>query len=347
MATRDIIVIGASAGGVEALMKVVRAFPTDLPAAVFVVLHLPSDGSSVLPAILGRAGTLPAAHPRDGELIAPGHIYVAPPDHHLVVQPGRVRVVHGPRENRHRPAIDRLFRSAAQAYGPRVVGVVLSGTLNDGTGGLLTIKRHRGLAIVQDPRDALYPGMPNSALKHVEIDELLPAAEIGVRLAELARGGMRAEGAPTMASENRDPERSDLQAKTDIMDTDDIAGSGVITPSAFVCPACGGSLWELDDGGLVRYRCRVGHAYTEDSLLEEHTDGLEAALWTALRLLEENADLAQRLADRSRDMGSPGAAERFDDRVAEATTQARLIKEALRKLSRPADLDATLNDQPL
>jgi two-component system chemotaxis response regulator CheB len=332
MAKHDVIVIGASAGGVEALIKVARALPEDLPASVFVVLHLPSDSTSALPAILDRAGPLSATHPNDGEPMLPGRIYVAPPDHHLAVEPGRIRVIRGPRENRHRPAIDRLFRSAANAYGPRVVGVVLSGTLDDGVGGLLTIKQSRGLAIVQDPADALYTGMPNSALKYVDVDYCLPAAQIGSRLADLAGRPVVAEGAAAMAREDRDGILEEAGRDPDLD-----RGFESTSPSAFVCPECGGTLWEMHDGHLTRYRCRVGHAYTEESLWTEHMDGLEGALWAALRLLEENGDLARRLAERSREIGSEAAAARFEERAADAGEQARLIHEALRKLRRPAD----------
>jgi two-component system chemotaxis response regulator CheB len=332
MAGHDVIVIGASAGGVEALIKVARALPKDLPASVFVVLHLPSDGTSALPAILDRAGPLAASHPEDGELIVPSRIYVAPPDYHLAVEPGRVRVTHGPRENRHRPAIDRLFRSAAYAYGPRVVGVVLSGTLDDGVGGLRVIKQHRGIAIVQDPADALYNGMPISALKYVDVDYCLPAARIGSGLADLAGRPAVAEGAPAMASDNRN-EILEEAGRDPTLDS----GFESTFPSAFVCPECGGTLWEMREGDLVRYRCRVGHAYSEESLWADHTDGLEAALWAALRLLEENSDLARRLAERSREIGSVAAAARFEERAADAGEQAMLIQEAIRKLRRPAD----------
>jgi two-component system chemotaxis response regulator CheB len=313
---------------------VARALPAELSASVFVVLHLPSDSTSALPAILDRAGPLPAAHPRDGEPIVPGRVYVAPPDHHLAVEPGRVRVVRGPRENRHRPAIDRLFRSAASAYGRRVVGVVLSGTLDDGVAGLSVIKQRGGIAVVQDPSDALYTDMPDSALKYVAVDYCLPAAWIGSRLADLAGRPAVAEGAPAMASEDRD---GILEAAGRDPTVD--RGAESTTPSAFVCPECGGTLWEMRDGELVRYRCRVGHSYSEESLWADHTDGLEAALWSALRLLEENGDLARRLAERSREIGTGAAATRFEERAADASEQARLIQEAIRKLRRPSDDD--------
>src|SRR5215469_3223411 len=181
----DIIVVGGSAGAVEGFQTLVVALPADFPAAIFFVLHIPVDYPSVLPKILSRAGPLPAQHPMDGEPVRHGRIYVAPPDRHLLLEDGVVRVKRGPRENRHRPAIDPLFRSAARAYGPRVVGIVLTGMLDDGTSGLLTIKHRDGLAIIQDPEEALYPDMPQSACENVSIDYCLPSSEIGPLLARL------------------------------------------------------------------------------------------------------------------------------------------------------------------
>src|SRR5215212_968855 len=185
MSARDIIVVGASAGGVEALTRLVKALPADLPASLFVVLHLPPDAHSALPTILNRRGQLWAVHPRDGETIEPGRIYVAPPDRHLVLHQGVARVVRGPRENGHRPAVDPLFRSAAAAYGPRVIGIVLSGTLDDGTAGLLAIKARGGVAVVQDPADALSPGMPENALENVPVDYQLAVDKMGLLLDRL------------------------------------------------------------------------------------------------------------------------------------------------------------------
>ncbi len=183
-----IVVIGASAGGVEAIGSLAAALPADFAAAVMVVLHIGAH-KSVLPWLLNQRGPLPACHPRDGDPIRPGHIYVAPSDHHLLVEPGRVRLTRGPRENWARPAVDPLFRSAARAYGLGVVGVILTGGLNDGTAGLFEIKRHGGLAVVQDPDEAASPGMPRSALKHVVVDHRLPLAAIPALLARLIVGG--------------------------------------------------------------------------------------------------------------------------------------------------------------
>jgi two-component system chemotaxis response regulator CheB len=291
VAGHDIIVIGASAGGVEALTSVVRQLPGDLPAALFVVLHIPAQSPSLLPGILGRAGSLPASHPRDGEPIQPGRIYVAPPDQHLLVEDERVRLTRGPRENRARPAVDVLFRTAARAYGPRVVGVVLTGGLDDGTAGLQAVKQQGGIAVVQDPQDALYPSMPKSALEHVAVDHCLPLSDIGARLVALAL-----EPAPDViypASAMMEAESQHAEVVMEVFNHQELMPG---QPSPFACPECHGVLWEMRDGQLLRYRCRVGHAYSAESMLAEHSETLEAALWAAMRALEESAALSERMA---------------------------------------------------
>jgi two-component system chemotaxis response regulator CheB len=302
----EVIVVGASAGGVEALKQLVAGLPADLPAAVFVVLHVPAHGTSVLPRILSRAGRLPAAHARDQEPIAPGRIYVAPPDQHLLVEHGRVRVTRGPRENGHRPAADPLFRSAARAYGSAVVGLVLSGALDDGTAGLAAIKRRGGVAVAQSPADALYPGMPASAVEHVAIDFCLPVAEIAPVLIRLA------QTPPAPASEEVAVSR-EMDLETGIQENGTLPAGGERPgqPSVFGCPECGGVLFELHDGALIRYRCRVGHAWTADGLLAEQSHTLEAALWAAARALEERVDLSRRLARRAGEQGNRQTAAAF------------------------------------
>jgi two-component system chemotaxis response regulator CheB len=341
MPGHDLIVVGASAGGVEALHALVAGLPSDLPAAVCVVLHVPAAGTSMLPQILGRAGRLPAQHARDGELLRHGHVYVAPPDSHLVVERARLRLMAGPRENGHRPSVDVLFRSAAQAYGPRVIGVVLSGTLDDGTAGLLAIKRRGGLAVVQQPADARYPGMPQSALEHVVVDHALPVTEIGPTLGRLAREAVRASvGAP---SADLDEEIRAAELDLARLNQADFLGD----PSVYTCPECHGSLWELHDGELLRFRCRVGHAYTAESLLAGQASALEAALWAALRALEEKASLASRLVKQSTDRGYGLAAERFEEQEQDARQRAAVIREALLvndvSISGPATIDAAAN----
>jgi two-component system chemotaxis response regulator CheB len=324
MPGHDIIVIGCSAGGVEALGKLVDGLPADLPAAVFVVHHFPPHGFSVLPTILSRAGPLPAAHAADGEAIRPGRIYVAPPNYHLLVRRGHVRLLHGPRENGMRPAVDPLFRSAALAYRSRVIGVILSGTLDDGTEGLLAIKRRGGLAVVQDPEEALYAGMPLSAIENVSVDHVVGLAEMGALLHELARQPVQEEAAEAVSKEMENEE-----ALTEM----DLAALGSEThpgtPSSFACPECGGTLWELSEPDLLRFRCREGHAFTADALMVEQSEALETALWSALRALEERKSLALRMSQRAERRGHALAAKRFAQQARETEQQAAVIRDVL------------------
>jgi two-component system chemotaxis response regulator CheB len=330
MPGHDIIVIGASAGGVEALSTVVARLPCDLPAALFVVLHIPRDGVSLLPQILSRAGPLPAVHPRDGEPIAPARIYVAPPDQHLLVIRDQVRLVRGPRENGHRPAVDPLFRTAARAFGPRVVGVVLSGALDDGTAGLVAVKRQGGIAVVQQPADAAYAGMPQSALSQVVVDHCLPAAEIADVLVTLAHEVVDERPARAVAPD------LDMEIGAAVLDSAVLESEGRPgRASVFTCPECHGNLWEMQDGELVRFRCRVGHAYSAETLLEEQSGALEGALWAALRALEEKSALARRLARRAAEQGHTLVVERFEEQEADARQRARLLRDALLTTENP------------
>lgn len=316
---RDIIVIGASAGGVQALCKVVQDLPPDLPAAVFVVLHISPDGYSALPAILSRSGRLPASHPSDGEVIQPGRVYVAPPDRHLAIRNGNVHLSRNASENGHRPAVDVLFRSAARWYGPRVAGVVLTGNLDDGTAGLAAIKKCGGVAVVQDPQDADYPSMPRSAITHVEVDHVLPLAEVGGLLDRLLREPRPAiEGLCGEAEE--EPDTMGISEDPEI--------SRGAEPSGLTCPECGGSLFEKPGERPLHFRCRTGHAYSPDSLLSKQFHSLEGSLWAALRALEENATLSRRLEHRSREHGNEFTSKRYEKRAQEAEKHA----EALRKI---------------
>lgn len=318
----DLIVVGASAGGVEALMKLVAPLPADFGAAVCIVLHMPPDSPSLLPRLLSRASALPAHHVLDGERLTPGQIYVAPPDYHLVVRPGHLDLSHGPRENRNRPAIDVLFRSAALAYGARVVGVILSGTLDDGTAGMRVIKARGGVAVVQDPDDALFPGMPQHVLESGAVDHVLPVMEMGKLLVKLSQAP--ASRTPAAAEGTRE-EAAMADADLSLM----FGGTHPGTPSVFACPDCGGVLWELQDGDLVHYRCRVGHAYSADSLLEAQADGVEGALWMGLRALEEQADLARRLEARARDQHHTRLVARYAERAHQAEVNAAKLRQLL------------------
>jgi two-component system chemotaxis response regulator CheB len=327
MASRDIVTIGASAGGVEALMTIARTLPADLQAAVFIVLHMPPDGFSVLPTLLRRVGPLPASHPTDGDPIRRGQIYVAPPDHHLTLHDGHVRLVRGPRENRSRPSVDPLMRSAAQHYGPRAIGVILSGSLDDGTAGLLALKRRGGVAIVQDPKDALFPGMPASAMSVVKVDHCLPLSSIGPTIARLVTEPIEETEVAGMSSRNDRLNYENRASEADLTAIEQNDKPGI--PSPFACPDCGGVLWEVENGSMLRFRCRVGHAYSVESLLASQTDGLEGALWSAMRALEEKASLTRRLADRATEQAQHGAAQRFAEQSAAAEEHASTIRTVL------------------
>ena len=339
----DLVVIGASAGGVEALKTLVSALPEDLPAAVLIVLHVPPYGGSVLPAILDRAGRLQARHAVSGDVTVAGQILVAPPDHHLFVEDSQVLLTRGARENGHRPAVDVLFRSAARARGARVISVVLSGVLDDGAAGAVAIRQHGGLVLVQDPSDASYPAMPESVLRHLTPDYVASAAELGQQIGKLCRAAARDEPAPRpSAAQSPSAGRGGTAGQghsTDLIDTElgmarlsdeaydnpDRPGS----PSGFSCPDCAGTLFEISDGALTRYRCRVGHAWSPESLLGEQALQLESALWMALRSLEEKAALAQQLASRADARGSQLSAGRFSAQAEDATRAATLIRHLL------------------
>jgi len=323
MPGHDIIVVGASAGGIEALSQLVHNLPADLPAAIFVTIHFPAHATSVLPRILTRAGMLSATHAQDQQEIQNGHIYVAPPDFHLLVKQGHVRLTRGPKENSHRPAIDPLFRTAAQAYGRRVIGVVLSGTLDDGTAGLMAVKQQGGVAVVQDPEDALYPGMPLSAIANVEVDHILPLEKLGDALVRLAHEPVVAGEIPV--SDTMAMESSMAQLDLDALQQDERPG----TPSGFGCPECGGALWEVQGDGLLRFRCRVGHALGAESLLAEQAEAVEAALWQALRALEESTALTRRMIERSRRFNHTLTAQRYEERLQESQQSVALLRQLL------------------
>jgi len=336
MAGRDIIVVGASAGGVEALCRLVSDLPEDIPASVFIVLHMAPHSGTALARILDRRTKLAVGHPYDGEPIEHGRVYVAVPDHHLIVGPGVVRTANGPKENGYRPAVDTLFSTAAATYGPRVVGVILSGTRDDGTVGLRAIRARGGVGIVQHPEEALFPGMPESAVAGDHPDWVVPVAEIGPLLWELANEEPPHEGGSTGMADELDTElqwaHPDLAAPAP---PDPPLGS----PSGFTCPECHGGLWEIDDGHLPRYRCRVGHGFSADSLLvTQHTD-VEAALWTAYRALEERAALCRRLTDRARERHATITAEHFRAEAAEVARQAETLRTLLWSRQAPGESD--------
>jgi two-component system, chemotaxis family, protein-glutamate methylesterase/glutaminase len=301
MAKHDIVVIGASAGGVEALQELVKQLPADFPASVFVVLHIPARSRSYLPELLSRSGRLRAVHPADGEPIQPGRIYVAPPDHHLIVEKDHVHLSMGPKEQHHRPCINVLFRSAALAYGERVAGVVLTGELDDGTAGLWEVSRRGGVAVVQNPETAAFPSMPLSALREVEAEYVANLDEMGSLLTRLASNAKVAEHAEFKET-HMAPHLTDL-----------------------TCPDCRGTIWEIQRERGSEFRCRVGHTFSPLNMLSGHFAVEEKALYQAIVALEEGASLANRLAERY----GPPIQERLQREATDRLSQASRLRQLL------------------
>jgi two-component system, chemotaxis family, protein-glutamate methylesterase/glutaminase len=304
----DIVVVGASSGGVDALSKLVAELPSDLPAAIFIVLHLEPGFASQLPELLTSRGPLRATHALHGEAIVPGRIYIAPPDNHVMLRPGGyMHVVRGPKENGHRPSVDALFRTAAMVYGPRVIGVVLTGYLDCGTAGMMSIKARGGLAVVQDPRDASVSDMPQSVVTHVTVDHVAPLSDIPGLISQLTR-------------EPADAELAHVPGSLMEMEGDE---PGVA--AEFVCPTCQGKLTETRLNGFQMFRCHVGHAFSLESMAVEQADEVERALWAAVRSLEEGASLARRLAASS----SGRLRQKFEEKEDAQSQQARVIRHIL------------------
>jgi two-component system, chemotaxis family, protein-glutamate methylesterase/glutaminase len=326
MANRDTIVIGASAGGVKALAQLISDLPADLPAAVFIVLHIPADAPSFLPTILARDSKLLVTHAKNGEQIKPGHVYVAPPDQHLLIERNIVKLVRGPKENLHRPSIDILFRSAARWAGSRSIGVILTGARDDGKVGMRAIKQRGGMTIVQDPSEAPFPSMPMSVMQDIKVDYSLPLRDIGPLLHELSQ---------QTAEERGYPVADELEIETRIagqeMESSELIASveklGKV--SKLTCPDCHGALWEMNDADLLRFRCHVGHAYSADSLSDGQSQMLEVALWSAVRALEEQMLLARRIVDRARQTNHTSSVKAFEKRAREAEANSSVIRKLL------------------
>ena len=320
MSSRRIVVVGTSAGGIEALRGLVRELPHAFPAPVCIVMHTAPESSGLLHDILGRAGVLPAVQPADMERLRPGYVYVAPPDHHLIVEPGRLRVTRGPRENRFRPAVDPLFRSAAQVFGPGAIGVVLTGNLDDGTAGLWAIKQLGGIAIVQDPADAECPSMPANAQRHVAVDHVVPLRGIAALLVRLTTESL-AEIEPPVAPGPVEVEVSIAKGRNPV----DAGVQELGRPSSFACPECHGVLLQVEEGGRFRFRCHTGHAYSAESLRAAIDQGIEGALWKAYRSLEEGGLLMRQLATHFEGHGG-GAAAEFGERSTAIAAQAEHLR---------------------
>ncbi len=319
---RDIVVIGGSSGATAPLKTMLGALAPDLPAALFVALHLPARSIGMLATVASAAGPLPVHQAEDGMPILPGNIYLAVPDHHLILDNGRMRLGRGPRENMARPAIDPLFRSAAISYGPRVIGVILSGLLSDGAAGLEAIKRCGGVAVVQDPDDAIADEMPRSAIRAAKVDVTLPSARLGDVLSDLVR---EPPGWPV-------PVPPDIRLEVDIaagerVDSEVIRRIG--DPAALTCPSCGGVMNGIRGSKPLRFRCQVGHAMTADVMAKQQENAVDEALRVALRVIEERAELVARMAQEGRNSARPAIAETYSERAAEYRKYAETIRRAV------------------
>jgi len=325
MDPKNIIVVGASAGGFEALKTLVKALPSELPASIFIVWHMSPDVRGIMPQVLNRLNTLPASQAFDGEVIEEGRIYVAPPDRHLILEDGLVRVTRGPKENRFRPAIDPLFRSAAYHYGADAIGIILSGALDDGTSGLWTIKQRGGIAIVQDPRDAEVPSMPQNAIREVEVDHVVPLEAMGellVGILDEKKNRPRVAVADDSNSRRLEMEIG-IAAENNALELG-VMDFGELTP--YTCPECHGVLSALREGDMTRFRCHTGHAFTSDSLLASVTENIEDSLWSAIRGVDESIILLNHMGDHFAEANQPKLAAVFFRKAKEAQTRNELIR---------------------
>ena len=324
MIAKRVVVIGASAGGIDAIRVLVSGIPEAFTAAICIVIHTSPESPGVLAEILNRSGPLPVSQASDRERLEGGHIYVAAPDRHLIIEPGRLRVTKGPREHRFRPSIDPLFRSAAQVFGPNAIGVVLTGNLDDGAAGLWTIKKLGGIAIVQDPSEALFSSMPLQALTTADVDHVVPLAHIPRLLVDLT------SGRPVEAEPSPVPRH--VEVEIDIAKEKNPRDAGleqIGKPSPYACPECHGVLLEIDDDGRVRFRCHTGHAYSLDSLLAAINDGIENSMSTAMRSIEEASLLMNDIADQLRLRNRSDESARMMDASERAKQQAEAIRQLI------------------
>ncbi|HKF95066.1 MAG TPA: chemotaxis protein CheB [Gammaproteobacteria bacterium] len=322
MTTRDIIVAGASMGGIETLKNLVVQLPEDLPAALFVVMHLAGNRSSILAHILDQNTALTVKQAQDGEAIRHGYIYVAPPDRHLLLREQHMQLTCGPHENRVRPAIDPLFRSAAAVYRSRVIGIVLSGALDDGTAGLASIKLCGGVTAVQDPQDAICPDMPRSASAFVQVDYCVPVAKMGAILNKLVR-----EPAPEAP-----PVPKEIALETELTTRPNFGSDKMDElgrPAALACTTCGGPLWELCAEEPGRYRCRIGHAFAAQTLLADQSEAMEHALLAAIRTMGDQITVLGNLAEGSRRRGVSQSVRSYEKRIAELNTHMQQLRRFL------------------
>jgi two-component system chemotaxis response regulator CheB len=327
MANRDIVAVGTSAGGVEALIFLAKALPPTLPASILLTIHLPSYSRSTLDEVLNRSGPLPAAFAKDGEILRKSRVYIAPPDRHLIVDGNRIALGEGPRENNARPAIDPMLRSAAVCCGARTVGVVLTGTLGDGASGLWAIQQAGGITIVQDPQDAAFSEMPLTALNRAKPDHIVRLADIPALLGNLTQ--LRAGVAK--------PLPRSIKYEVEIARS---GGSGMDEMDAFgrrsvlTCPDCGGVMWEIEEGNLSRFRCHVGHTYTAELMSLSFDENLQRALASAVRALEERTALARKLYSQAKASGRRLLAQTWASKANDFERETEIIRNSVHRMDR-------------
>lgn len=322
MPRRDLVVVGCSSGGLDALKILVTALEPDFPASILIVQHVLPDSRSLLPEILNRFSSLPVKTAEDGDVFQEGNIYVAAPDHHLVVTGKRLRLTRTARENRCRPSVDVLFRTTATSHGSRVIGVILTGNLDDGAAGLLAVQECGGLTVVQDPADAAYRGMPDSALRFVSPDHVVSVVKLGGLLNRLVGQEVEKSG---LNPADRELESS--IESTEPSTAEKVEEMGTLVP--VTCPDCGGPLWEIDDQPAPRFRCHTGHSFGMESLVDGYSDVTERSLWTALRVMDEKTRTLERLADDHTLRGHHGTGNAFKNRAAESRLHAEEIRRFL------------------
>ena len=319
-----IIVIGASAGGLQAVTELMAQVTEEMDAAIFIVLHAPNLAyTDLVIQRLQKNSVFVCKMATHEETIKPKHLYLAVPDHHLLLKKGKMLLGRGPVENRWRPSIDVLFRSAAVAYDSRVIGVVLTGLLEDGAAGMQIVKQCGGTCIVQDPKEAEYPDMPQAVLRFVDVDYCTNLQHIAIVLQEKTKNGV----------EGHHPVPESIKKEADIAERVAIGINEVESLdgdiSAFTCPDCGGALWELKEGAMVRYRCHTGHMYSQDELLESKRKHLENTFWVALRIMEERRSLLNKMAEEERSKGWVKSSGNKQKRADELETHIRRLKELL------------------
>jgi two-component system, chemotaxis family, protein-glutamate methylesterase/glutaminase len=322
MVNHDIVVMGSSAGGIEALTQVLAGLPADVPAALFIVQHTAPDAPGLLDRVLSRGCALPVQNATNRLEIEHGHVYVAPPDHHLMVDRSFMYTTQGPHENRSRPAVDPLFRSAAVTHGPRVIGVILSGTLDDGASGLAAVKRCGGIAVVQDPQDAAYPDMPQNASDAVDVDHSVPLRDMAGLLSRLIAMPPGLSSSPP----------ADLLTEVEIARTgfsEQQTIEPISDPASLACPECGGPIWKIRDPRVDRYRCRVGHAYTARAMTEEMSVATERSLWAAIQMMDQQARMLDRFAKDEQEKGRERRGASLSARARDSAEHARRLRDLL------------------